>query len=117
MHPVQFVGQANSWPVPFVARCSCVLLAAIQEGQNAAELGTHVLSFHVVWSRYPRLAHYLAYRPEQFARVSDMLACVSEGAGHCAIHSLVVSPKEDGFMCDAGGGTVSLFCSSLLALF
>ena len=54
--------------------------------------------FCIVWFRFRLMRRYLAYRPEESARIGRLLDLVSEGApGHGPVHLLVRSAAKIGF--------------------
>ena len=59
-------------------------------------------AFFIVWSRFRQLRRYLAYRPEDEARIYRLLDYASTGSpGHGPIHLLPQSAEELGFFWDS----------------
>ena len=72
-------------------------------------------AFFIIWSRFRQLRRYLAYRPDDEARISRLLDYASTGSpGHGPIHLLLQSAEEPGFSGIlsrlVGFGLVSLRC-------
>ena len=60
--------------------------------------------FCIVWLRFRLLRRYLAYRPDESARIGRLLDLVSAGApGHGPLHLLVRSAAKVGFRCSSDG--------------
>ena len=52
-------------------------------------------AFFIIWSRFRQLRRYLAYRPDDEARIFRLLDCASTGSpGHGPIHLLIQSAEE-----------------------
>ena len=52
-------------------------------------------AFFIIWSRFRQLRRYLAYRPDDEARIYRLLDCASTGSpGHGPIHLLIQSAEE-----------------------
>ena len=59
-------------------------------------------AFFIIWSRFRQLRRYLAYRPDDEARISRLLDYASTGSpGHGPIHLLLQSAEELGFFWDS----------------
>ena len=59
-------------------------------------------AFSIIWSRFRRLRRYLAYRPDEEARIFRLLDYASTGSpGHGPIHLLLQSAEELGFFWDS----------------
>ena len=55
-------------------------------------------AFFIIWSRFRQLRRYLAYRPDEEARIFRLLDYASTGSpGHGPIHLLIQSAEELGF--------------------
>ena len=55
-------------------------------------------AFFIIWSRFRQLRRYLAYRPDEEARIFGLLDYASAGSpGHGPIHLLLQSAEEIGF--------------------
>ena len=59
-------------------------------------------AFFVIWSRFRQLRRYLAYRPDEEARIFRLLDYAAAGSpGHGPIHLLIQSADELGFFWDS----------------
>ena len=59
-------------------------------------------AFFIIWNRFRQLRRYLAYRPDDEARIFRLLDYASAGSpGHGPIHLLIQSADELGFFWDS----------------
>ena len=65
-------------------------------------LGVLILLLFIIWNRFRQLRRYLAYRPDDEARIFRLLDYASTGSpGHGPIHLLIQSADELGFFWDS----------------
>ena len=58
-------------------------------------------TYHIVWTRFPSMRRYLAFRPQETPRVFRMLNLIAQRApGHVPVHLLMISAADIGFVWD-----------------